>query len=164
MAGPDVGCLPRLQVESSRILILTTTASEEDVMLLITMEYDHKEHVRNDRKKQGQKLKILHGEINEIADETLQEINENIPQENVVNNFHESLVNCQYEEYKPEIVNCDILEGNQESFEEVNFDFKLPCQIRENIEEMDEYCDSDEDYEDDEYEYYYEEITDDEDI
>ena len=82
----NVLSLPRFQVETSRVIVLTTTDRQEDLMLLITMEYDHK---RN-RKLTEEKLDILQGEVNEIVEETLQEITENIPPETAADNLHDT--------------------------------------------------------------------------
>ena len=64
-------------------------------MLLITMEYDHK---RN-RKLTEKKLDILQGEVNEIVEETLQEITENTSPETAADKFHDTPERCEYEEY-----------------------------------------------------------------
>ena len=173
--GPNVGSLPRFQVETSRVLVLTTTATSEDVLLIIDMEYEHKK----DRRLREEEETIQHGEIIEIAEETLEEINANLPLESVVDNIQDPLLSP-YEEPRPEVINCDIENNHEnnnkglhdETVEEVNFSLKLPPttgsgQIEDSVmEEIDEYCDisdenddDDDDYDD--YEYYYEEITDD---
>ena len=169
--GPNAGSLPRFQVETSRVLVLTTTATSEDVLLIIDMEYEHKK----DRRLKEEEETIQHGEIIEIAEETLEEINANLPLECVVDNIQDPLLSHS-EEPRPEVINCDIEnnrehnnnnEHHDETVEEVNFSLKLPPtatgQIGDSVmEEIDEYCDiSDES--DDVYEYYYEEITDDDD-
>ena len=157
-------------METSRVLVLTTTATSEDVLLLIDMEYEHK----TDRTLREREETIQHGEIIEIAEEeTLEEINANFPLANVVDNIQDPLLS-HYEEPRPEVINCDIEnnreknnnnEHHDETVEEVNFSLKLPPtstgQIEDSVmEDIDEYCDiSDES--DDDYEYYYEEITDD---
>ena len=150
----NVLSLPRFQVETSRLIVLTTTDRQEDLMLLITMEYDHK---RN-RKLTEKKLDILQGEVNEIVEETLQEITESTPPETAADKFHDTPERCEYEEYRPEVINCD-MSTSQESCHVLNFNLKLPEQSI--TDELDEYCDDSD--EDDEYEYYYEEVTDDDD-
>ena len=134
-------------------------------MLIIAMKYNQKEN-RNKRREILSEVTILHGEVNEIIDETLREINDEVEEvlmENVATNLHE-LVSCHYEEYQPVIINCD-KQNHPETFDEVNFNLILPSrQISDSakyvIDEMDENCDTDEN---DEYEYYYEEVTDDDD-
>ena len=158
-------------METSRVLILTTSATSEDVLLIIDMEYEHKK----DRRLREEEETIQHGEIIEISEETLEEINSNHPLESVVDNIQDPLLSP-YEEPRPEVINCDIEnnrehnkynEHHDETVEEVNFSLKLPPtatgQIEDSVmEDIDEYCDiSDES--DDDYEYYYEEITDDDD-
>ena len=150
-------------METSRVLILTTSATSEDVLLIIDMEYEHKKY----RFSREREETIQHGDIIEIAEESLEEINVDFPLENVVDNIQDSLLS-HHEEPRPEVINCDI-ENNDESnnnrlddeaFEEVNFSLKLPPAGDSVMEDIEEYCDiSDEN--DDDYEYYYEEITDD---
>ena len=155
-------------METSRVLVLTTTATSEDVLLIIDMEYEHKEERRMLREREET---IQQGEIIEIVEETLEEINANFPLENVVDNFQDPLLSHS-EEPRPEVINCDrenIHENNNngrhdETFEEVNFSITIPPigQTEDSVmEEIDEYCDISDESDDDEYEYYYEEITDD---
>ena len=153
-------------METSRVLILTTSATSEDVLLIIDMEYEHKK----DRFSREREETIQHGDIIEIAEESLEEINVTFPLENVVDNIQDSLLS-HHEEPRPEVINCDIENNDEnknnglddETFEEVNFSVKLPPagQLEDSVmEDIEEYCDiSDEN--DDDYEYYYEEITDD---
>ena len=132
------------------------------------MEYEHKKH----RKTGGEREEtIQHGEINEIVEETLQELNAYFPVENVVDNIQDPLLS-HHEEPRPEVISCEIENINEnnnnqlnvETFEEVNFSLKLhPTGHVEDfvMEEIEEYCDVANESDDDDYEYYYEEITDD---
>ena len=36
--GPNIGSIPKFQVETSRVLVLTTTANAEDILLVIKMD------------------------------------------------------------------------------------------------------------------------------
>ena len=167
-----MGSLPRFQVETSRVLVLTTTATSEDVLLIIDMEYQH-QHKADTRRLEEREETIQHGEIVEIVEETLEEINANFPLENVDDNFHDPLLSpCEVP--RPRVIICDRenIHGNNnnelddESFEEVNFSLKLPPtgtnQIEDSVmEEIVEYCDISDESDDEDYEYYYEEVTDD---
>ena len=159
-------------METSRVLVLTTTATSEDVLLIIDMEYEHKQD-RNALRER--KETIQHGEVIEIVEETLEEINAAFPPETlepVADNFQDPL-QSHGEEPRPEVVNCDRENSHEnnnnyglhdETCEEVNFSLKLPPtgQMEDSVmEEIDEYCDISDESDDDDYEYYYEEITDD---
>lgn len=166
--GPNVGSIPKFQVETSRVLVLTTTANAEDILLIISMKRNNKKTFINKPERQYAKTEVETINFESAA--------ENIP----VTNFEEP--NIEVEHLEQLINQNDVKITNQgfqicqESNDEDNFD-EVECvtevitvklfddnsrELRDNEDENEIDGDGGE-YESDldsEYTYTYEEVTD----
>ena len=164
--GPNIGSIPKFQVETSRVLVLTTTANAEDVLLIIKMNnsnFDPKDKIEDDSTP-IKDISIAIAEFETFDTEHVADIDEPI-----VIDYQEALKIDHYHLEDYNISRVQVV-SDQCEMSNITEDFKFTLKIDEDpiLDEtnVESYIninvdgEMDDDEYDDEYTYTYEEVTD----
>ena len=171
--GPNIGSIPKFQVETSRVLVLTTTANAEDVLLIIKM---NKNKSNSKRKEENVPISIADvamavAEFDTFDTEIVNEIDESptidYQEALIIEHNHNHL-----EDYF--IFGVNVLHSQSEKIiVSEDFSFTLKIDLHEdpildennidsyvNINNDDDDDDDDDDEDEADFTYTYEEVTD----
>ena len=97
--GPNIGSIPKFQVETSRVLVLTTTANAEDILLVIKMDNTER---RTREKHDRDSGSVLVPESEDILSEM----------ESIQFESAENIVSLEYSEATLEVIENDLEESH----------------------------------------------------
>ena len=159
--GPNIGSIPKFQVETSRVLVLTTTANAEDILLVIKM--DNAERRSREKLQDSRELVAENESIQlESTENIAVSVEYSQASLGVIENDLESpdyqvtAENVSIESSREQTE--DIVSRDEDGLENISITFKLSlncnngnvvCEIDSDLEESDS-----------EYTFTYEEVTD----
>ena len=153
MEGPNIGSVPKFQVETSRILVLTTTLHAQQILLIIKMNLSEEIMKRIKIKGSNQDALPLKTCVQQEIDEINFETTSNLLEDDV--ELEQAIIGSMVENnqsHSCQVNPSDVLIVDQsvQYFEEKEFQFSLVLSPDQNL--------SDDDSEE-EYTYTYEEVT-----
>ena len=163
--GPNIGSIPKFQVETARVLVLTTTANAEDILLVIKMDNAERRD-RGEKQHLVAENEVTLDEVEAIQPETTENIASLEYSEASLEVIENDLESHRYQVDENVAIESsseqteDIVPSEEDGLENISLTFKLSL----NCNNGNVVCEIDSDFEleesDSEYTFTYEEVTD----